>query len=119
MATTLRSRPCAELDIHDDHSHKEAPLDTTTSALGELPLNNIHNIRRRTSIESLARRLDNFHIYNSDKENKSRTTVEAASRVPSAALRTKIARDEPDASGVSPVSEGIFVRRLFGFCSAH
>ncbi|KAK4042312.1 hypothetical protein C8A01DRAFT_14096 [Parachaetomium inaequale] len=107
MATTSRPRPCAELDIHDDHSHKEVPLDTTTSALGELPLNNIHNIRRKTSIESLARRLDNFHIYNSDKENKSRTPVEAASRVPSAALSTKdITSDNSHEPGTSPVSEG-------------
>ncbi|KAK3297718.1 uncharacterized protein B0H64DRAFT_357766 [Chaetomium fimeti] len=89
MATTLRPRPCVELDIHDDHSHKDTPCDTTTSALGELPLNNIQNVRRRTSIESLARRLDNLHINNSDKENVSRPVVEAAPRVSSAAPNTK------------------------------
>ncbi|KAH6850988.1 hypothetical protein B0I37DRAFT_414344 [Chaetomium sp. MPI-CAGE-AT-0009] len=89
MATTLRPRPCVELDIHDDHSHKDIPCDTTTSALGELPLNNIQNVRRRTSIESLARRLDNLHINNSDKENISRPVVEAVPRVPSAAANTK------------------------------
>lgn len=92
MATTLRPRQCVELDIHDDHSHKDIPCDTTTSALGELPLNNIQNVRRRTSIESLARRLDNLHINNNDKENISRPAVEAAPRVPSAAPNT---RDTP------------------------
>ncbi|AEO61594.1 hypothetical protein MYCTH_2311903 [Thermothelomyces thermophilus ATCC 42464] len=77
MATTPRPRPCAELDIHDDHSHY------TTTALGELSLNKVHNIRRKTSVESLARRLDNFHIHNSDKENKSRLrSAGAASQDP-------------------------------------
>ncbi|KAL2174299.1 uncharacterized protein P884DRAFT_332162 [Thermothelomyces heterothallicus CBS 202.75] len=77
MATTARPRPCAELDIHDDHSHY------TTTALGELSLNKVHNIRRKTSVESLARRLDNFHIHNSDKENKSRLpSAGAASQDP-------------------------------------
>ncbi|KAK4122613.1 hypothetical protein N657DRAFT_575285 [Parathielavia appendiculata] len=87
MAASARSRPRAvEIHIHDDHSHKETPSGTATSALGELPLNNIHNLKSRSSIESLAHRLDNFHIYSSDKENKSRLTVEPVSRVPSATL---------------------------------
>ncbi|KAK4251658.1 hypothetical protein C7999DRAFT_10612 [Corynascus novoguineensis] len=85
MATTSRPRPCVELDIQDDH-HTHT---TTTPALGEVSLNSIHNIRRRTSVESLARRLDSFHIHNSDKENKPRLSVEAASRAPSASLSTK------------------------------
>ncbi|KAK4157488.1 hypothetical protein C8A00DRAFT_29637 [Chaetomidium leptoderma] len=88
MAATSRSRPCVDLDnIHDDHSHKELPWGTSTSALGELALNKIHNTKPpRSSIESLARQLDSFHIHSSDKENKSRLAVETPSRVPSAAL---------------------------------
>ncbi|KAK4101422.1 hypothetical protein N658DRAFT_515944 [Parathielavia hyrcaniae] len=86
MATTAPSRPrAAELHIHDDHSHKETASGTATSALGVLPLNSIHNLKTRSSIESLACRLDNFHIYSSDKENKSRPTLGSVSRVESAA----------------------------------
>jgi hypothetical protein len=112
MATSARSRPSVvELDIHDDHSHKKQPSETATSALGELSLNSIHNLRSRSSIESLANRLDNFHLYSSDKENKSRLTLGAASRVPSAALSIKevICENSQETLGagagaISPVS---------------
>jgi hypothetical protein len=78
MAATSRSRPCVEVDIHDDHSqshahlhsHNRSEIASTDAALGELSLNSIHNIKRKTSIESLARRLDNFHIHGGDKVKK-------------------------------------------------
>ncbi|KAK3904607.1 hypothetical protein C8A05DRAFT_13535 [Staphylotrichum tortipilum] len=81
MATTARSRPCVDLDIHMDHHAHDHP------ALGELSLNSIHNIKRRSSIESLARQLDNFHICSVDKENKSRAAAEA--KVPAPLPDTK------------------------------
>ena len=82
MAATSRSRPYVEVDIHDDHSHKPSPSGTITEALGELPLKNIHNIKPRiTSVESLVRQLDNFHIHTADKENKTRVTVETTTSV--------------------------------------
>jgi hypothetical protein len=120
MATSARSRPSVvDLDIHDDLSHKELPSGTATSALGELPLNSIHNLKPRSSIESLANRLDNFHLYNSDKENKSRITPGAASRVPSAALSIKEVGCGNShetlgagASAIPPVS-GMLTRCLF------
>ncbi|KAG7285291.1 hypothetical protein NEMBOFW57_009913 [Staphylotrichum longicolle] len=81
MATTSRSRPCVELDIHDDHSHQVSTSSKPEpeTALGELSLNNIHNIKRKSSLESLARQLDNFHIHGNDKENKSRVAAEVGS----------------------------------------
>ncbi|KAL2155349.1 hypothetical protein VTH82DRAFT_90 [Thermothelomyces myriococcoides] len=81
MPTTPRTRPCAAgLDIHDDHSHDN----TTATTLGKLSLNQVHNIRRKASVESLSRQLDDLHIHNSDnKENKSRLLPgEVASRDP-------------------------------------
>ena len=113
MATASRTRPCVELGIHDDHSHKASGSGATTSALGELPLNNIHNFRPRTSIESLAHQLDNFHIHGSDKENNSRLAADASpSRVSSATPSTKdIAcghSHELSGAGTSAVSEGMW-----------
>ncbi len=75
-------------------------INTTDAALGELSLNNIHKIKRKSSIESLARQLDNFHIYG-DKENQSRTSAEP--RGASAALTTK---DTGFDSGISPAAQG-------------
>jgi hypothetical protein len=117
MATASRARPCVGLDIHDDHSHKASGSGATTSALGELPLNNIHNFRSRTSIESLAHQLDNFHIHGSEKENKSRFAADASpSLVPSTTPRTKnIAcghSHEPSGAGISAVSEGMWSYHL-------
>ncbi len=75
-------------------------INTTDAALGELSLNSIHNIKRKSSIESLARQLDNFHIHG-DKENQSRASAEA--RGASSVLTTKdVVRD----SEVSPVAQG-------------
>jgi hypothetical protein len=74
MAATSRPRPCVDDFIHDDHSHTDYHLSgsqttTTTTALGELPLNSVYGIKpRNTSIDSLALRLDGFHI--ADKENQ-------------------------------------------------
>jgi len=68
---------------HHHHIHQNHPqaatvtASTTEAALGELSLNSIHNIKRRSSIESLARQLDNFHICSVDKENNSRAAAEA------------------------------------------
>lgn len=85
MATTARSRPGGGFDIHDDH----------TLALGELPLSNIQNIQTiSSSIESLARQLDNFHIYNNDKENKLSCAVEVSS--------TQVEASSLDIDGNSP-----------------
>jgi hypothetical protein len=110
MVTTSRARPCVELDIHDDHSHKASSSGATTSALGELPLNNIHNFRPRTSIESLAYQLDNFHIHGSDKENKSRLAADASpSRVSSSTKDIVCGHlHEPSGAGTSAVSEGMW-----------
>ena len=109
MATTARSRPCVDLDIHMDshtqqhhhlHQHHQHPryqqphalahgaaATTTEAALGELSLNSIHNIKRRSSIESLARQLDDFHICSIDKENKSRAAADI--KAPAAVPDTK------------------------------
>lgn len=75
-------------------------INTTDAALGELSLNNIHNIKRKSSIESLARQLDNFHIHG-DKENQSRASAEA--RGVSSALTTK---DTVCGSDISPAAQG-------------
>lgn len=117
MVITSRPRPCVELDIHDDHSHKASSSGFTTSTLGELPLNSIHNTKPRTSIESLACQLDNFHIHGSDKENKSRQAGDVStSRVPSIAPSTKDIACDPshEISGASDgaVSEGMWPYRL-------
>ena len=104
MAATSRSRPCVELNIHDDHSHSHRgsalAINTTDTALGELSLNSIHKIKRKSSIESLARQLDNFHIHG-DKENQSRASAEA--RGASTVLTTK---DIVSGSDVSPAAQG-------------
>ncbi|KAL1838783.1 hypothetical protein VTJ49DRAFT_2211 [Mycothermus thermophilus] len=71
-----RVRPCVDHHpsdfIHDDNSHKpqlSGTSTTTTTALGELPLNNVYAIKpRNSSLESLTRRLDDFHLC--DKENR-------------------------------------------------
>lgn len=72
MAATSRPRPCVDDFIHDDHSHTDHHVSgsqTTTTTLGELPLNSVYGIKpRNTSIDSLALRLDGFHI--ADKENQ-------------------------------------------------
>lgn len=115
MATTSRSRPCVELDIHDDHSHRPSDSGATTAALGQLPLNKIHNSKPRSSIESLAHQLDNFHIHSSDKENRSRVAAEtstisrAASAAPSKDIIRGSSQGQPRAgtSATPSVSEGM------------
>lgn len=109
MATTSRSRPCVELDIHDDHSHQVSPSSKPEpeTALGELSLNNIHNIKRKSSLESLARQLDNFHIHSNDKENKSRVAAEV--RSPSTAPSTN---GVACGSAIASVSDGMWLFRV-------
>lgn len=103
MATTVRARP---------------------GVLGEISISNIQNIK--PNIESLTRELDNFHIYDSEKENfcQPRVTVvqedealatiedDDAFQAPSAA---------PDAGDfifcdgentISATSQGMSLRRL-------
>ncbi|KAK4139322.1 uncharacterized protein C8A04DRAFT_15959 [Dichotomopilus funicola] len=94
MATISRPRQYAEPDIHNDLCQKEnansIPYGVASSALGELPLNSIHNVGdRKTSVESLAHRLDGFHLNNPDKENALRPSTGTGFQVLADTLNTK------------------------------
>ncbi|KAL2131136.1 hypothetical protein VTI74DRAFT_5521 [Chaetomium olivicolor] len=97
MAATARPRPCVELDIHDD-----------SLILGELPLGNIQNVKqgiRHSSVESLVRQLDSFHLHSVDKENKLRPAPKPASQTHETALRAGDANCE----NIKPPSVGASV----------